>query len=74
MPASEFQSTECLFDPTVWAKASTSLSPCASQKMEEAAVRAATEEQRREISHMDLQDRFRLDLEREKLVTSQCDT
>lgn len=37
-------------------------------------MRAATEEQRREITQTDLQDRFRLDLEREKLVTSQHDT
>lgn len=42
--------------------------------MEEAAERAATEEQRREVTQTDLQDRFRLDLEREKLVTSQQDT
>lgn len=55
-------------------KAGASLPHCASQKMEEASVRAATEEQRRELTHMDLQDRFRLDLEREKLVTSQRDT
>lgn len=55
-------------------EAGASLPHCASQKMEEAAVRAETEEHRREITHMDLQDRFRLDLEREKLVTSQHDT
>lgn len=43
------------------------------KKMEEAAMRAATEEQRREITQTDLQDRFRLDLEREKLVRQQME-
>lgn len=40
------------------------------QKMEEAAAKAALEEQRRKQTQLDLQDRYRLDLEREKMVTS----
>lgn len=38
--------------------------------MEEAAAKAALEEQRRKQTQLDLQDRYRLDLEREKMVTS----
>lgn len=41
---------------------------CASQKMEEAAAKAAEEEHRRKQTQIDLQDRYRLDLEREKMV------
>ncbi len=42
----------------------------ASQKMEEAAAKAAIEEHRRKTTQLDLQDRYRLDLEREKMVTA----
>lgn len=42
---------------------------CAHQKMEEAAAEAAIEEHRREKTQSDLQDRYKLDLEREKMVT-----
>lgn len=38
--------------------------------MEEAAAIAATEEHRRKKTQSDLQDRYRLDLEREKMVTT----
>lgn len=38
--------------------------------MEEAATKAAIEEHRRKQSQLDLQDRYRLDLEREKMVTT----
>lgn len=38
--------------------------------MQEAAAKAALEEQRRKQTQLDLQDRYRLDLEREKMVTS----
>lgn len=38
--------------------------------MEEAAARGAIEEQRRKKTQEDLQDRYRLDLEREKMVTT----
>ena len=37
--------------------------------MEEAAARAAEEEHKRKQTQLDLQDRYRLDLEREKMVT-----
>ncbi|XP_029000288.1 switch-associated protein 70 [Betta splendens] len=43
------------------------------QKMEEAAAKAALEELRREKSQLDLQDRYRLDLEREKMVRQQME-
>lgn len=57
-----------------WAPVKLSLPLCALQKMEEAAVRAATEEHRRMKTQLDLQDRFRVDLEREKMVISQHGT
>lgn len=38
--------------------------------MEEAAAKAALEELRRQKTQLDLQDRYRLDLEREKMVTA----
>ncbi len=38
--------------------------------MEEAAAKAAIEEHRRKTTQSDLQDRYRLDLEREKMVTA----
>lgn len=57
-----------------WATVKLSLPLCASQKMEEAAVRAATEEHRRMKTQLDLQDRFRVDLEREKMVIRQHGT
>ncbi|XP_073321203.1 switch-associated protein 70-like [Pagrus major] len=43
------------------------------RKMEEAAGRAAIEEQRRKKTQEDLQDRYRLDLEREKMVRQQME-
>ncbi|XP_044064734.1 switch-associated protein 70 isoform X2 [Siniperca chuatsi] len=42
-------------------------------KMEEAAAKAATEEHRRKKTQSDLQDRYRLDLEREKMVRQQME-
>uniref|UniRef100_A0A3Q4HFX5 Switch-associated protein 70 n=1 Tax=Neolamprologus brichardi TaxID=32507 RepID=A0A3Q4HFX5_NEOBR len=42
-------------------------------KMEEAAAKAALEEQRRKQTQLDLQDRYRLDLEREKMVRQQME-
>lgn len=43
--------------------------------MEEAAAKAALEENKRMKNQLDLQDRFRLDLEREKMVTTaKCKT
>lgn len=38
--------------------------------MEEAAAKAALEELRRKKTQLDLQDRYRLDLEKEKMVTT----
>lgn len=38
--------------------------------MEAAAAEAATEEERRKKTQLDLQDRFKLDLEREKMVNT----
>lgn len=38
--------------------------------MEEAAANAAVEEHRRNKTQLDLQDRYKLDLEREKMVES----
>lgn len=38
--------------------------------MEEAAAKAAAEDLRRKKTQLDLQDRHRLDLEKEKLVTT----
>ena len=38
--------------------------------MEEVAAKAAQEELMRKKTELDLQDRYRLDLEREKMVTS----
>lgn len=38
--------------------------------MEEAAAKAALEEQRRKQTQLDLHDRYRLDLEREKMVAN----
>lgn len=38
--------------------------------MEEAAAKEAFEENRRKKTQSDLQDRYRLDLEREKMVTT----
>nr|XP_019954251.1 PREDICTED: switch-associated protein 70-like [Paralichthys olivaceus] len=46
---------------------------CASQKMEEAAAKAALEESRRNKTQLDLQDRYRMDLEREKMVHQQME-
>lgn len=43
---------------------------CASQKMEEAAAKAALEEHMTKKTQLDLQDRYKLDLEREKMVTT----
>ncbi|XP_045899117.1 switch-associated protein 70b isoform X1 [Micropterus dolomieu] len=43
------------------------------KKMEEAAAIAATEEHRRKKTQSDLQDRYRLDLEREKMVRQQME-
>ncbi|XP_037604328.1 switch-associated protein 70 isoform X2 [Sebastes umbrosus] len=43
------------------------------KKMEEAATKAAIEEHRRKQSQLDLQDRYRLDLEREKMVRQQME-
>uniref|UniRef100_A0A671W7R5 Switch-associated protein 70 n=1 Tax=Sparus aurata TaxID=8175 RepID=A0A671W7R5_SPAAU len=43
------------------------------RKMEEAAARGAIEEQRRKKTQEDLQDRYRLDLEREKMVRQQME-
>ncbi|XP_051236343.1 switch-associated protein 70 [Dicentrarchus labrax] len=43
------------------------------KKMEEAAARAAIEEHRRKKTQVDLQDRYRLDLEREKMVRQQME-
>ncbi|KAI9528502.1 Switch-associated protein 70 [Dissostichus eleginoides] len=43
------------------------------KKMEEAAARAAEEEHRRKQTQLDLQDRYRLDLEREKMVRQQME-
>ncbi|XP_038594197.1 switch-associated protein 70-like [Micropterus salmoides] len=43
------------------------------KKMEEAAAIAATEEHRRKKTQSDLQDRYRLDLEREKMVRQQVE-
>ncbi|XP_041792619.1 switch-associated protein 70 [Chelmon rostratus] len=43
------------------------------KKMEEAAERAAIEEHRRKKTQVDLQDRYRLDLEREKMVRQQME-
>uniref|UniRef100_A0AAQ6AFZ1 PH domain-containing protein n=1 Tax=Amphiprion ocellaris TaxID=80972 RepID=A0AAQ6AFZ1_AMPOC len=42
-------------------------------KMEEAAAKAALEELRRKKTQLDLQDRYRLDLEREKMVRQQME-
>ncbi|XP_034535178.1 switch-associated protein 70 [Notolabrus celidotus] len=43
------------------------------KKMEEAAAKAAAEEHRRNKTQSDLQDRYKLDLEREKLVRQQME-
>ncbi|XP_068178526.1 switch-associated protein 70 [Antennarius striatus] len=43
------------------------------KKMEEAAAKAATEEHKRKKTQTDLQDRYRLDLEREKMVRQQME-
>ncbi|XP_051919603.1 switch-associated protein 70 [Hippocampus zosterae] len=43
------------------------------KKMEAVAAEAATEEERRRKTQLDLQDRFRLDLEREKMVRQQME-
>ncbi|XP_076012355.1 switch-associated protein 70 [Genypterus blacodes] len=43
------------------------------KKMEEAAAQATVEEHRRKQTQTDLQDRYRLDLEREKLVRQQME-
>uniref|UniRef100_A0A668AK22 Switch-associated protein 70 n=1 Tax=Myripristis murdjan TaxID=586833 RepID=A0A668AK22_9TELE len=43
------------------------------KKMEEAAAKAAMEERRRKQTQIDLQDRYRLDLEREKMVRQQME-
>ncbi|KAK5874002.1 hypothetical protein PBY51_018992 [Eleginops maclovinus] len=43
------------------------------KKMEEAAAKAAEEEHRRKQSQLDLQDRYRLDLEKEKMVRQQME-
>ncbi|XP_070691532.1 switch-associated protein 70 [Pempheris klunzingeri] len=43
------------------------------KKMEEAAARAASEEHRRKQTQLDLQDRYKLDLEREKMVRQQME-
>lgn len=43
------------------------------KKMEEAAAKAAIEEDRRKKTQLDLQDRYRLDLEREKMVRQQME-
>nr|XP_046243891.1 switch-associated protein 70 [Scatophagus argus] len=43
------------------------------RQMEEAAAKAAMEEQRRRKNQVDLQDRYRLDLEREKMVRQQME-
>ncbi|XP_068614836.1 switch-associated protein 70-like [Brachionichthys hirsutus] len=43
------------------------------KKMEEAAAKAATEEHKRKKSQTDLQDRYRLDLERERMVRQQME-
>ena len=41
--------------------------------MEEAAAKAAVEEHRRKQTQLDLHDRYRLDLEREKMVIMRVD-
>lgn len=43
------------------------------KKMEEAAAKAAIEEDRKKKTQLDLQDRYRLDLEREKMVRQQME-
>ncbi|XP_054473164.1 switch-associated protein 70 [Anoplopoma fimbria] len=43
------------------------------KKIDEAAAKAAMEEQRRKQTQSDLQDRYRLDLEREKMVRQQME-
>ncbi|XP_069380395.1 switch-associated protein 70 [Paralichthys olivaceus] len=43
------------------------------KKMEEAAAKAALEESRRNKTQLDLQDRYRMDLEREKMVHQQME-
>ncbi|XP_031180126.1 switch-associated protein 70 isoform X2 [Sander lucioperca] len=43
------------------------------KKMEEAAAKAAVEEHRRKQTQLDLQDRYRLDLEKEKMVRQQME-
>ncbi|XP_059210671.1 switch-associated protein 70-like [Centropristis striata] len=43
------------------------------KKMEEASAKAAAEEHRRKQSQLDLQDQYRLDLEREKMVRQQME-
>ncbi|KAK9542794.1 hypothetical protein VZT92_000625 [Zoarces viviparus] len=43
------------------------------KKIEEAAAKATTEEHRRKQTQLDLQDRYRLDLEREKMVRQQME-
>ncbi|XP_056268838.1 switch-associated protein 70 isoform X1 [Pseudoliparis swirei] len=43
------------------------------EKIEEAAAKAAMEEHRRNQTQLDLQDRYRMDLEREKLVRQQME-
>nr|XP_020466371.1 LOW QUALITY PROTEIN: switch-associated protein 70-like [Monopterus albus] len=43
------------------------------EKMEEVAAKAAVEEHRRRKTQLDLQDRYRLDLEREKMVRQQME-
>lgn len=60
----------CLMRPRVKQRGNGSVLLCASQKTEEAVAKAAIEEHRRKKTQVDLQDRYRLDLEREKMVAS----
>lgn len=65
-------SQNCLqirYSPRLRRRSNGSFLLCASQKVEEAVAKATTEEHRRKKTQVDLQDRYRLDLEREKRVT-----